>query len=316
MRLFFTAAALSITAATANAQAPPRAMPRTVTIEIAGEAPHERLAWQFDASQTSTIQVRVRTARGERAVKDVASDQESVERMFTLRGSFVRSTPITTALWRILDAGARLNDPKAEVTDPDNDPLGSGASENVGETFEARLAKLSDKTLKRLNGGSLKQKAEPAGLMASGTIPVLEDLSVRTYAEALNLAFYLGLSEVALPETPVGVGARWTAEFRSELGGAPVKTTIAWTLKARTGDLVKLGITYETRVVEATNDRKGQARVARLARNGHGEVTIDLSRPLELGARLIQLPLPGNTMAPDVSWITVTSMRTTLGTVR
>lgn len=316
MRLFL---ATLLFVVTAHAQTPPRSIPRTITLESEGESPLARAAWRFDAAVTSTIQVRTRTARGERVAKDVAVQQETVVRMYTLRGSFKNHTPITTATWRILDAGARLNDPTEKELPPDgpHQHVGRGtnggavdatASPNVAQTFEARLASLSDKTLKRLNGASLRQKVTPTGLIASATIPILEDLTTRTYAEAMNLAVLLGLAEAALPEQRIGIGARWSTTMRGELGGAPVRTKITWTLKAREGDHLKLGVTYETRVAEETNDSRGKARVARLARNGHGEVNIDLARPLSLGARLIQLPLPGNAIAPDVTFITIDSI--------
>jgi hypothetical protein len=306
-------------AVTAHAQHPPRSFPRTIIVESEGDAPLARAAWQFDTSATSTIQVRTRTARGERAVKDVAFRQETIVRLYTLRGSFKNDTPITTATWRILDAGARLDDPTDEQLPPDGPQkhVGRGtdgvavdatASPNVAQTFEARLASLSDKTLKRLNGASLRQKVTPTGLIASATIPVLEDLTVRTYAEVMNLGVLLGFGEVALPDQRIGIGARWSTTMRGELGGAPVRIKTTWTLKAREGDRLKLGMTYETRVAEETNDSRGKARVARLARNGHGEVNIDLAQPLSLGVRLIQLPLPGNAIAPDVTWITIDSI--------
>ena len=309
-------------AVTAHAQSPPRAIPRTITIESKGEAPLDRVAWQFNADATSMIQVRTRTVSGERAVKDIANDQESVLRMYTLLGTFQKNTPITTATWRILDAGARHDDPTAEDLPPDGlhqnnedqaaqDLVGtsSSASSKGTETFAERFTRLSDATLKGLNGASLRQKVTPTGLIASGTIPILEDLTLRMYSEAMNLAFLVGLSEAALPEVPIGIGARWSTAIDGEKSGVRVRTAMTWTLKEREGDHLKLGVTYKTRVLENTNESRSKSRVARLDRNGHGEVTIDLSNPLGLSARLIQLPLPENASSPDVTWITIGAIK-------
>ena len=155
--------------------------------------------------------------------------------------------------------------------------------------------------MKNLNGTSIKQKVEPAGILSMGAIPNIELLTQRTYSEAMNLVYLLGLGEAILPETPIGIGARWQAQFNNEISGVKVNTTITWTLKSRDEDTLRLGVVYQRR---RTGD--GEAVLGgRINRDGLGEITIDLNKPLQLDARFVQLPNAGNLHADDVSWITI-----------
>lgn len=307
----------------------PRAETQTVTVLDSGVEPREREMWRFQQTDASWIQVQTRTVRGPRAVVDVAKDARSLRRMYTLKGSFLRTSPITTAIWRINDAAARYHDPTNEPEEhpdgikgspkfgeappkKDNEPQGepvnptSNTSTAVAasESFEERFARLTNKTLKKLNGASLRQKAEPSGLIATGTIPVIEELTPRIYSEAMNLVYLLGLSEVVLPETPIGIGARWKSEMQGEVSGIPIKTTITWTLKAKEEDSLRIGVTYERRMV---GEEQG-VQSGRVNRDGLGEIKIDLNNPLALDARLVQLPNAGNPHSPEVSWITIKSL--------
>jgi hypothetical protein len=249
--------------------------------------------------------------------------------MYTLKGSFLRTTPITTAIWRINDAAARYHDPTKEPVEhpdgikgtpkfgeapppKDNQPQGepvnptskTGTASVASETFEERFAHLTNQTMQKLNGASIRQKVEPGGLVATGAIPTIEELTPRIYSEAMNLVYLLGLSEVILPETPIGVGARWQSKMQGAVSGVPVKTTITWTLKAKEEDSLRIGVTYERRMV---GEEQG-ARPGRVNRDGLGEIRIDLNNPLALDARLIQLPNAGNPHSPEVSWITIKSL--------
>ena len=234
----------------------PRAETPTVTVLDSGVEPREREMWRFQQTNASWIQVHTRTVHGPRAVVDVAKDARSLRRMYTLKGSFLRTSPITTAIWRINDAAARYHDPTKEPEEHpdgikgtpkfgkapppnDNQPQGepvnptsnTGTAVAASETFEERFARLTNQTLKKLNGASIRQKVEPGGLVATGMIPTIKELTPRIYSEAMNLVYLLGLSEVILPETPIGVGARWQSKMQGEVSGVPVKTTITWTLK-------------------------------------------------------------------------------------
>lgn len=304
-----------------------RAETPTVKVLESGAQPRERLAWQFFPTEQSWLQVSTRTVSGPRAVADVGKDALSVRRMYTLKGAFVRSNPITAAIWRIEDVSARLHDPTTKAGEEPKDPAGNSEIGTVStepkekkgmteseklttstttrsESFESRYARLLNTSLKKLNGSSIRQKVEPKGLLATGAIPNLVELTPREYSEAMNLMFLLGLGEVILPDTPIGIGAQWQAEMRNEISGIPIKTTITWTLKSMEKNTLKIGVTYKRR----SQKQEEKVQSGRVNRDGVGEVTIQLDKPLSLNARLVQLPNAGNPYNPDVSWITITSL--------
>ena len=304
----------------------PRAATPTVTLNDAGSEPRQREAWTFDPASKSRILVSTRTVRGANTVSEVDEDAVSIRRMYSLRGSFQRTTPITSMIWRIDDASARYHDPSRmdgeppeglegtpkfggapipnKVRDDANqpNPTGNTLPDNVRkESFQERFARLTNATMKKLNGASIRQKVEPGGIISTAAAPTMDELSPRIYSEAMNLVFLLGLGEVMLPEQPIGLGASWSADFENEISAAKVRTTITWTLKERTGSVLKLGMTFKRRRID-DSDRVLSGRVDR---DGVGEVTVDLANPLQLNARLVVVPNEGNPHAQEISWITI-----------
>ncbi len=98
---------LTLNALNAEAQTVRVAAP---VVEVIGEGaePLERLAWTMDPASTSTIQIRNQMIDGYSKVIDIPPGRASVVRTYTLKGMFLREKPITTAVWRIEDATAKL----------------------------------------------------------------------------------------------------------------------------------------------------------------------------------------------------------------
>ncbi len=322
-------------------------------VEVLGEGaePHERLAWNIDPTSTSTIQVRSRMIDGFNTVIEIPPGRRSVVRMYTLKGMFLRSTPITTAVWRIDDATARLKDPKAEAianakkikeqleNDGKDDSvlideapdqgavkavprdlkglLGTGTvgTQRIGPpstSSDPLLVELLQQSLRRLNDGVIKQKVEPTGVIASGSAPTIENINTRTYGEAMNLAYLLGLGEVTLPATPIGIGGSWSSEMFNVVAGMPTRTSMTWTLLEREGDALRLAISYECRAIYEKDNGPNRIRASNINCNGRGEVRVNLSNPLALEAKMVQVPKgrPENTQAlPQITWISMDSLK-------
>ena len=339
----------TINALTAEAQTIRVASP---VVEVLGEGaePLERIAWAIDPESTSTIQIRSRMIDGYSKVIDIPPGRASVVRMYTLQGMFLRSKPITTAVWRIQDATARLKDPEADAiakakkikeqleNDDKNEPKvseeepaasplqvnprdinelvgrGNGKS-RVGlpsQSADPRLVELLQRSLRTLNGGVIKQKVEPAGIIPSGSAPTIENITKRTYGEAMNLSYLIGIGEVTLPETPIGIGASWSTEMHNTIGGMSAKTSISWTLLDRTGDTLRLAISYQRRGIYERDIEPNRIRASRVNCDGRGEVHVNLSNPLALKAQVVQVPAesPENGKAlPQITWISMDSLK-------
>ena len=323
----------------ASAQAP-RAVVPTVKVTDPGQSPQDLLRWNPNAARGVTIQVTTRTGRLPSA--DGTNDPNLLEKMYTLQGRFLRDQPITTAIWRIVDASARI--PLPEDTAPESesglaaDDAAAGAAVDTNQPgssedqtgsrtasdendplnsaynrarLRLRSAKLS---LQKISGGSLRQKLTPNGLVPSDMIATMEKFSARANSAALSLAYTLGLGEITLPDSPIGVGATWKTSIRSELSNNPIQNDVTWTLKSIEGSVIRVGMTCKTRVLTPGNSPRNNTLRNRINKNIRGEITVDLDDPLAIRGRLVQqiasvenLPLEQQKRA-EVTWINFTPL--------
>jgi len=169
-----------------------------------------------------------------------------------------------------------------------------------------RSAKLS---LQKISGGSLRQKMTPNGLVPSGMIPTMDNVSARANSTALSLAYTLGLGEITLPDSPIGIGATWKTSIRSELSNNPIQNDVTWTLKSIEGSVIRVGMTCRTRVMTAGNSPREITLRNRIDKNIRGEMTVDLDDPLSMRGRLVQQKASVEKLTPEqqqraeVTWI-------------
>ena len=324
---------------TVSGQAPRAAVP-TVEVTDQGQSPQTLLRWNPQSDRGVTIQVTTRTGRLPSA--DGVNDPNLLEQMYTLQGRFLRQQPITTAIWRIVDASARI--PLPEETAPESEPgvaegdASAGAAPSTsnpnpsknetgssGATDEndplnsaynrARLRlRSANLSLQKISGGSLRQKVTPNGLVPSGMVATLENFSARANSAALSLAYTLGLGEITLPDSPIGVGATWKTSIRSELSNNPIQNDVTWTLKAIEGSVIRVGMTCRTRVQTPGNSPRENTLRKRIDKNIRGEITVDLDDPLAMRGRLVQQVASAEKLPPEqqkraeVTWINFTPL--------
>ncbi|MCH2161367.1 MAG: hypothetical protein MK085_05790 [Phycisphaerales bacterium] len=304
----------------------------------AGEAPRALQRWNMDEAAGGTIQVVSRT--GKVPDREGRIDPNSIERIYTLQGAFLRSKPVKAMIWRILDASAKIpsdplrtpktakpgENPGGPIAPPDSTTgeatgneksiVGSGEADGIDPTVEAhsrlRLRlRTSVLSLQKLKGGTLRQKVTPNGIVASGTVAILEKSSARGYSEAMKLANLLGLGDVLLPDAPIGVGARWRAVIRNDSSNTPMTIEVTWTLLEQEEGRMKIGVEYARRLASAANDPKTVANRKRVERNGRGVLSVDLDRPMAIEGSLIEEQVfPASftleeKLRAEATWITI-----------
>ena len=307
-----TLLAIAAPAAVAQDEQPVRANIPTITVLERGTEPRFLHRWDMARGGGGIIQLTSRT--GQIPSRAGRVDPDSLERMYTLQGSFFRTMPVRKMSWQILNASAKLSgdaERSPKFAKPGEDPAGplngdtepaegsardltgSGEARGIDPKAEAhtrarlrlRNTKLS---LQKITDGILRQEVGPNGIMAGGTVAILENQTARAYSEAMKLSNLIGLFEVLLPDEPIGVGARWQASFRIDSTNTPLDIEMTWTLKSIEDSRMTLEVGYTRRLASAANDPRTQANRSRVERNGRGTVSIDLNRPLAIVGDLVE----------------------------
>jgi hypothetical protein len=94
---------------------------------------------------------------------------------------------------------------------------------------------------------------------------------------------------IPLPTEPVGVGARWES-VRTIASAATIRRTTTVTLKARVGSVLTLAVTVDETPVDSVFRIPGSAQtltIDRYAMSGSGEVTVDLTKMLPTGGKIV-----------------------------
>jgi len=248
-----------------------------VVVQDFGEAPREEIRYSFtaDSTETATMSMRMQMSMGGQQMGGMT--MPAIEIPMTIRTTEIRG-----------DGTARF---EFESSDP-SIAGGSGSNPALEQALASSLGQLGDASgWYRIDsrGNILETSfALPTGVPAQAG-QMLNDMQ----AQMQQIA-------APFPAEAVGIGARWQVSSTSVMMGTPISMGMEYTLLARAGDTVELGLKIVETVAAPAAVVPGippaaQAALGPMQATGAGKMTVNLNR-----------------MVPQSEMTTTTSMSMTM----
>ena len=145
-------------------------------------------------------------------------------------------------------------------------------------------------TLAKFNGITGTGKMTDHGIVKSIDLKLGEAVDPQTAQTLSQMKDSFNSSSFALPEEPVGAGARWEYKSRIKSQGMSIDQTINYELVSITGDQITLNTTLTQTAAnqKITNPAMPALKVdlTKMTGNGTGKSTVDLSQMCPLSATL------------------------------
>ena len=235
-----------------------------VVVHDFGEAPREEIRYRFtaDATETATMSMRMQMSMGGQQAPGMA--MPAINMPMTLRTTEIRADG--TARYEFESSAASIAG-------------GSGANPALEQALASSLGQLGDMSgWYRIDsrGNILESSyALPTGVpapMAAQMGQVLNEMQ----AQMQQIA-------APFPAEALGIGARWQVSSTAVMMGTPIAMSMGYTLLARDGDTVELGLEVVETVTAPAAALPGvppaaQATMGAMEASGTGKMTIDLNR--------------------------------------
>ena len=232
-----------------------------IVVQDFGEAPRQEIRYSFTPGATTdaTMSMRIQMSMGGQQMSGM--DMPAVETPVTVRTSEVRP-----------DGSARY---EYEVASP---ALAAGSSGNAA--LDQSLAS----SLGQAGGASGWYRVDARGNILEGSQSPSPDAALPAQAGQLLNDFQGQMQQLSapFPAEAVGVGARWQITTTAVLMATPMTMTIDYTLLARDGDTVELGMTMVQAATAPAAPVAGipaelQSMLGAMRATGTGKMTVDLN---------------------------------------
>lgn len=249
------------------ADARPTQEQQTPTIEVLrdGSEPREALRLAPPAGASARVAMTMRLGIEQSGASDAS-----------LKAPPIRATIETT----LQDTTAEGNF-HAAFTYPSFDVLrGNGASASQRRSVESRLA--------AFDGLSGDLTVTPRGELVDSNLEIPPEADTQATQLLTQIGDQFRDLTIPLPETPVGVGARWRGTTQLRLNGIEARQVYEYRLKKRTGTTLELDVRGTQTARRQTVDSGGVTlRVKSYKTTYRGTTTVDLTRllPVESSVR-------------------------------
>jgi Family of unknown function (DUF6263) len=249
------------------ADARPTQEQQTPTIEVLrdGSEPREALRLAPPAGASARVAMTMRLGIEQSGASDAS-----------LKAPPIRATIETT----LQDTTAEGNF-HAAFTYPSFDVLrGNGASASQRRSVESRLASF--------DGLSGDLTVTPRGELVDSNLEIPPEADTQATQLLTQIGDQFRDLTIPLPETPVGVGARWRGTTQLRLNGIEARQVYEYRLKKRTGTTLELDVRGTQTARRQTVDSGGVTlRVKSYKTTYRGTTTVDLTRllPVESSVR-------------------------------
>lgn len=286
-RILGCAAALAASLLAVSAPAQP-----IIVVQDFGEAPREAIRYRFTpgATANATMTMGMQISMGGQQMP--ASAMPAVETPVTVRITEVRP-----------DGSARY---EYEVASPAL-AVGSGSDPALDQSLASSLS--------QAGGASGWYRMDARGNILEGSQTLAQDAALPAQAGQLLNDFQGQMQQLSapFPAEAVGVGARWQATTTAVLMATPMTMTMDYTLLARDGDTVELGMTMVQAATAPAAPVAGipaelQSALGAMRATGTGKLTVDLNSMVPKSemtmSTSMSMAMPGRGQAPAQSMST------------
>jgi hypothetical protein len=193
----------------------------------------------------------------------------------------LKAPPIRATIDTTLQDTTPNGDFHAVFTYPSFDVLrGGGGSASQRRTVESTLA--------QFEGLSGDLTVTPRGELVDSNLEIPPDADTQATQLLTQIGDQFRDLTLPLPETPVGVGARWRATTQLRLNGIETTQAYEYRLKKRTGTTLELDVRgTQTARRQTVESDAGTLRVKRYKTTFRGTTTVDLTSllPVESSVR-------------------------------
>jgi hypothetical protein len=249
------------------ADARPSQEQQTPTVEVLrdGSEPREALRLAPPAGSSASVAMTLRLGVEQSGASDAS----------------LKAPPIRVTIDTALQDTTANGDFHATFAYPSFDVLrGGGASASQRRTVENTLA--------QFEGLSGDLTVTPRGELVDSNLEIPPDADTQAAQLLTQIGDQFRDLTLPLPETPVGVGARWRATTQLRLNGIETTQAYEYRLKKRTGTSLELDVRgTQTARRQTVESDAGTLRVKRYKTTFRGTTTFDLTRllPVESSVR-------------------------------
>jgi hypothetical protein len=235
-----------------------------VVVQDFGEAPREQIRYQFTAgsTETATMSMRMQMSMGGQQMPGIAIPAINVP--MTLRTTEVRGDG--TARYEFETSAASIDG-------------GSGANPALEQALASSLGQIDELS------GWYRIDARGNILESSFALPTGAPAGMPVQAGQMLNEMQAQMQQISapFPVEAVGIGARWQVSSTAVMMGTPIALNMEYTLLARDGDRVELGLKALETVTAPAAGAPGippaaQAAPAAMEATATGKMIIDVNR--------------------------------------